>query len=127
MFRNYIVHGDPAKIPAEALECVGQLNGVDLYYRYLPAIFALDDKSETNLIDLAKKLGVDESQFTTCLQQHQQAAKIEASTTEGRTLFGVNGTPGNVIIDNEKGTYTLVAGAYPVEEFVKVIDGILGK
>lgn len=52
-------------------------------------------------------------------------ATLDASTSEGRTLFGVNGTPGNVVIDNEKGTYTLIAGAYPVSEFVKVIDAIL--
>jgi protein-disulfide isomerase len=25
LFRNYIVHGDPAKVPAEAVECAGEL------------------------------------------------------------------------------------------------------
>jgi len=102
MFRNYIVHGEPAKVPAEALECIGELGGVDAYYRSEPMIFALDDKSETNLVSLAKRVGVNESKFTACLKSHKHLAAIEASTSEGRTLFGVNGTPGNVIIDNEK-------------------------
>ena len=125
MFRNYIVHGEPAKVPAEALECVGELGGSDAYYRYIPMVFALDDKSETNLVGLAKRVGVNESKFTACLKSDKHLTAIDDSTSEGRTLFGVNGTPGNVVIDNEKWTYTLVAGAYPVSEFVKVIDGIL--
>jgi protein-disulfide isomerase len=125
MFRNYIVHGDPAKAPAEALECVGELGGSDAYYRFIPMVFALDDKSETNLIGLAKRVGVNEKKLTECLKSDKHLTTVDNSTSEGRTLFGVNGTPGNVVIDNEKGTYTLIAGAYPVSEFVKVVDGIL--
>ena len=102
MFRNYIVHGDPAKIPAEALECVGELGGADAYYRYIPMIFALDDKSEVNLAGLAKRVGVNENKFTACMKSDKHLTTLDNSTTEGRTLFGVNGTPGNVIIDNEK-------------------------
>jgi len=39
----------------------------------------------------------------------------------------VTGTPGNVIIDNQKNTFTLVAGAYPIETFQADINKILGK
>ena len=88
-------------------------------------VFALEDKSEANLAGLATRVGVAEAKFTACMKSDKYLPNLDASSTEGRTLFGVNGTPGNVIIDNEKGTYTLIAGAYPVEEFVKVIDGIL--
>jgi predicted DsbA family dithiol-disulfide isomerase len=44
--------------------------------------------------------------------------------SQGNQLFGVNGTPGNVIIDRETGNYELVSGAYPVEEFVNVINSM---
>jgi protein-disulfide isomerase len=37
-------------------------------------------------------------------------------------LFGVSGTPGNVIVDRENGNYILIAGAYPAEEFVNAIN-----
>jgi predicted DsbA family dithiol-disulfide isomerase len=37
-------------------------------------------------------------------------------------VFGVNGTPGNVIVDTENGNYILVSGAYPVEDFVDAIN-----
>jgi hypothetical protein len=39
----------------------------------------------------------------------------------------VNGTPGNIVVDNQKGTYTLIAGAYPIDTFVAEVNKILGK
>jgi predicted DsbA family dithiol-disulfide isomerase len=41
---------------------------------------------------------------------------------QGNQLFGVNGTPGNVIIDRETGKFELISGAYPVESFVEAIN-----
>ncbi len=43
---------------------------------------------------------------------------------QASALFGVNGTPGNVIIDRETGNYRLVSGAYPVDEFVTAINAM---
>jgi protein-disulfide isomerase len=74
---------------------------------------------------LAKSLGAKEAAFTQCLSSEKYASAVTATTEEGRTLFGVNGTPGNVIVDNQKGTFTLIAGAYPIEEFQKTIDALL--
>jgi predicted DsbA family dithiol-disulfide isomerase len=42
--------------------------------------------------------------------------------SQASSLFGVSGTPGNVIIDKETGNYVLVSGAYPVSEFVNAIN-----
>jgi hypothetical protein len=42
--------------------------------------------------------------------------------TQASTLFGVNWTPGNVIIDRETGKFKLISGAYPVDEFVNAIN-----
>jgi predicted DsbA family dithiol-disulfide isomerase len=41
---------------------------------------------------------------------------------QASSIFGVNGTPGNVIIDRENGNYIVVSGAYPVEDFVNAIN-----
>jgi hypothetical protein len=43
---------------------------------------------------------------------------------QGNKLFGVNGTPGNVIIDRETGKFELISGAYPVETFVETINNM---
>jgi protein-disulfide isomerase len=60
------------------------------------------------------------------LTSAETIATVAAQTQEGNG-FGVTGTPGNVIVDNQKGTFTLLAGAYPSADFEKVINGILGK
>ncbi|MEI7563154.1 MAG: DsbA family protein [bacterium] len=124
VFKHYIVHPGAEKL-AEAAQCVGELAGVKPFYSFIEKVFDLDDKSDTAVLGVAKGLGVKESAFTQCLNQGKYASFVSATTEEGRTLFGVNGTPGNVIVDNQKGTFTLIAGAYPVEEFEKTIDAIL--
>jgi protein-disulfide isomerase len=125
MFKNYIVHGDAAKIVAEAVECAADQGDEETYAKAILAAFAIEDKSQAGLLSIAKALKLDEDNFEDCLEDHKFGASVDSQTMEGRTLFGVNGTPGNVIIDNEKGTRTLIAGAYPVEEFLKVVEGIL--
>jgi protein-disulfide isomerase len=54
----------------------------------------------------------------------ETVAIVNADIQEGQS-FGINGTPGNLIVDNEKGTYTVVAGAYPMEAFEAEITKIL--
>ncbi|MBU1757788.1 thioredoxin domain-containing protein [Patescibacteria group bacterium] len=102
MFRHFIVHGDPAKIVAEAMECAGDQGGAEAYNNAVLAAFAIEDKSQAGLINLAKDLKLNKDEFEDCLENHKFADKVDAQTLEGRSLFGVNGTPGNVIVDNEK-------------------------
>lgn len=58
------------------------------------------------------------------MDSKKNIARFDAETTEGRKL-GVQGTPGTVVINNETGEYELIAGAYPVSEFERVIDKLL--
>jgi thioredoxin-related protein len=37
-------------------------------------------------------------------------------------LFGVSGTPGNVIVDKQTGKFILIPGAYPPEKFIEEIE-----
>jgi protein-disulfide isomerase len=50
---------------------------------------------------------------------------VNAQVQEGQS-FGINGTPGNIVVDNAKGTYVVIAGAYPTEAFEAEITKILG-
>ncbi len=126
IFRNYIVHPD-AKIIAQAAECAGQLWGKNAFFSYIEKGFDLTDTTVNGLVALGTSLGLNKAKFTTCVNSNSFSAKIDAIAGEGNTLFGVTGTPGNVIIDNEKGTYTLIAGAYPIDAFTAVIDKILAE
>ncbi len=124
VFKHYIVHPQAEKL-AEAAQCVGELRGTKAFYSFIAKWFDLADQSNESIISLAKELWAKEASFTQCLNSGKYASAIAATTEEGRTLFGVNGTPGNVVVDNEKGTFTLIAGAYPIEEFQKTIDAML--
>jgi protein-disulfide isomerase len=126
IFRHYIVHPAAEKL-AEAANCVGELAGAKAFYKFLPALFDLADKSDAAILDLAKSMGAKESAFTTCLSSGKHATDIANSSDEGRTLFGISGTPGSVIIDNTTNTFTVIPGAYPLETFTAGIDKILGK
>lgn len=104
--------------------CVGKLAGTDKYYQYIAKWFAAQEYTEASVTELAVSLGVNKSKFTTCLNNPETMAELTASSQEAQ-WFGMNWTPGNLVIDNEKGTYVVIAGAYPMEAFEAEITKIL--
>jgi len=67
----------------------------------------------------AKELKLNESQFTTCLDQGKYASAVNNDVSYGGTL-GVSGTPAFFI--NGK----FLGGAFPYESFKEIIDKELG-
>lgn len=115
-----------APIWAQGAICVGEMAGADKYYAYLAKAFQLNDFTEANVTDIAVSLWVNKAKFATCLTSEKTIARVAAEVKEGNA-FGINGTPGNLVVDNQKGTFTLIAGAYPTETFEAEITKILGK
>jgi len=115
-----------APIWAQGAVCVGKLAGADKFYLYLAKAFAASEFTEANVTDMAVSLGVNKDKFTTCLTSPETIATVNAQVQEGQG-FGINGTPGNLVVDNQKGTSTLIAGAYPAATFEAEINKILGK
>ena len=74
------------------------------------------------LRDIAVNLWTDKTALQTCIDESRYTQAVNDMMTQGNQLFGVNGTPGNVIVDRENGNYILVSGAYPVDEFVNAIN-----
>ena len=74
------------------------------------------------LRDIAVNLGTDKSALQSCIEEWRYTQAVNDMMNEANQLFGVNGTPGNVIVDTQNGNYILVSGAYPVEEFVNAIN-----
>lgn len=64
---------------------------------------------------MAKIAKADDKKLLECMNSGEKKAIVDADTAEGNTL-GVNGTPAFFINGR------LLAGAYPFEEFKKVID-----
>ncbi|MCX6825185.1 MAG: thioredoxin domain-containing protein [candidate division SR1 bacterium] len=115
-----------APIGAQGAVCAGKLGGESKYYAYIDKAFKIEEFTEANVTDIAVGLGLNKSKFATCLTSAETLATVAAQVQEGQG-FGVNGTPGNLVVDNQKGTFTLIAGAYPIETFEAEIAKILGK
>lgn len=115
-----------APIGAQGAVCVGKLAGADKFYAYLAKAFAASEFTEANVTDMAVSLGINKSSFTSCLTSPETIATVNAQVQEGQG-FGINGTPGNLVVDNQKGTSTLIAGAYPIATFEAEVNKILGK
>jgi len=114
-----------APIWSQGAVCAGQLGGADKYYEFMAEAFVLNEFTAENVTAIAKAIGLNTSKFTDCLTSEATIAKVNAQVQEGQS-FGINGTPGNLVVDNQKGTYMLIPGAYPAETFEAEITKILG-
>ncbi|MDD4151913.1 MAG: thioredoxin domain-containing protein [Candidatus Gracilibacteria bacterium] len=116
-----------------AILCAGKVGGVKAYSSYYSYLFKNNSGSNDGegikldqLTPIAKELKIDTKKFQACYDAKDTLSTYQSYTTEG-TKLGVEGTPGTVIINNETGEYTLIAGAFPKADFVKAIDKLLGK
>jgi len=107
-----------AKMGALAAECAGEQGK---YYEYLDKLFENQATlGKDMMINQAKLLKLNESKFKSCLDSEKYKTKVENDIAEGNAS-GVSGTPANFINDK------FLGGAYPYEEFVKIIDAELAK
>jgi predicted DsbA family dithiol-disulfide isomerase len=76
------------------------------------------------LKNIAIELGVNESDLNTCIDEWRYTKAVEDMMNQWAKLFGVSGTPGNVIVDRETGKYEVVPGAYPADTFIEKINAM---
>jgi|GEM_PF-1789385 len=111
--RNYPLpqHAN-AKKEAEAAECASRIGGNSMYWKYSNTIFARSYSGGTgyaltNLVPLAKELGINQGKFATCLNSDQFAGLVKTQTNDA-IAAGVYELPTTFIID-AKGNTKLVA------------------
>ncbi|MEK6914789.1 MAG: DsbA family protein [Nanoarchaeota archaeon] len=115
IYRDYplsSIHPQAQKA-AEAAECAGEQNK---YYQYHDKLFK-DQKALNidNLKKYAKELGLNTNDFNNCLDSNKMESEVQKDLEEGLNL-GIQGTPAFFI--NGKP----LMGAYPFEEFKKIIE-----
>lgn len=109
---------------AEGMECFANWNA-DKYFQYAWAIFAKDinsNWSDSIIFTVNKELWGNESEFKKCVESGKYTQRVSDQMSEWSKLFGVSGTPWNVIINTESGEYILVSWAYPITEFETIIN-----
>lgn len=117
-----------AQKEAEATECVGTLSGNDAFWTYVDKIFERTTSNGTGfaldkLGPLAAEIGVDQTQFQSCLDSNKYEKLVKDQITDGAKA-GVSGTPSTFVI-NSKGESQIVVGAQPIEALKTIIDQYL--
>ena len=105
-----------ARPAAEASECAGEQGK---FWEYTDKLF--DNQSSLNqayLSTAAEQVGLNTSQFESCLSSGKYESKVEADYREGLKL-GVTGTPGSFINGQ------LIPGAVPYEQIESIIESLL--
>lgn len=130
VYRNFPIPSLHAKAQkeAEALECAGSLGGNDAFWKYTDMVYEKTNSNDSldpaELPKIAESVGLNKAKFEECLNSGKMAEKVK-KTSEDAVAAGAQGTPHNVIIFGDQ--KTPIAGAYPIEEFKRIIDPLLKK
>ncbi|AJM91591.1 DsbA family protein [Nitrosopumilus piranensis] len=73
----------------------------------------------------ALELGLDSSEFDSCLESGKHIEEIQNDLNDGR-MYGVSGTPGFFVGNTDIG-FTPITGAQPYSTFQRVIDSQLNR
>lgn len=122
VYRHFPLSFHPnAQRAAEASECAGELGGNDAFWAYGDILF--DQGPAGDLVAYAGELGLDTTEFETCLDEGRYTQKVKDQMAGG-SAGGVSGTPGNIIINNDTGDTRLVSGAQPLANFESAIEAL---
>jgi protein-disulfide isomerase len=118
-----------AQKESEASECVAEIGGNDAFWKFLDGIYEKTTSNGTgfaiaDLAPLAKTVGVDEAKFKACLDSGKYAQKVKDEEEKG-AAGGVDGTPGNFVVNMKSQKSLAVTGAVPFSEFQTAIDQML--
>jgi protein-disulfide isomerase len=107
-----------AQLAAEAAEEVRAQRGDAAFWQYRDLLFEAqgepDALARDNLVEMARKLGVDPVRFEAALDNHTHKARVEGDHAIANAV-GISGTPAFVIND-----YYL-SGAQPLQAFKKLV------
>ena len=108
-----------ARAASEASECVWEQQGDEGFWEFANAMFAGQDSlSSAFYRQTAQQLGVNISQFDTCVSDGKYKEKVDQQHQEGLQA-GVSGTPGSFV------NGVPVRGAVPYSQLKTIIDSQL--
>lgn len=126
IFQHYPLDFHPNAFPgAELLECAGSQNGAEIFYSLIEKSFKEENSSQSFLLENAENLWVNRQSLEECIDNKTFSEKIENQLQTGQEVFGVTGTPWNVLINIETNEYEVISWAYPTESFMEVIDKLV--
>lgn len=127
-FKHYPLPFHPTAMPAaQSAECVAEAGGADKYFTFVEKIFSKGTPSQDVVDAVVKEIGLNAANIKKCADSGKFKARIDAHMSEGSSKFGVNGTPGNVLINTKTGKYEVVSGAQPEANFDAAIGRLMAE
>lgn len=114
-----------AQKQAEASECVFKLSGDANFWTYTDQIYSSTAEVTVDVLKtMAANIGLDKTKFNTCLDSSEMKAIVDADIQSGSNA-GVQGTPGDFLMNLKTGEFTQLQGAMPVAQLNASIDTVL--
>lgn len=118
------LHPD-ARVKSNATECVADLAGETAFWNYLDALFEREDESISNLDDIAVEMGVNQEEFSSCLEDREFDDEVQEEFEDAQRA-GARGTPHSlIVVDGE--FITDIQGALPFDGVKSQIDTIISQ
>ncbi|MFA4930798.1 MAG: thioredoxin domain-containing protein [Patescibacteria group bacterium] len=115
-----------ARHEAEATECAAQLGGNDGFWNYFDRLNEITPGNNgldpATLPEIATYVGLDQTQFTACLDSGKYADLIQQNIDEAMAAGG-QGTPYSVIVTGDQ--RLPLSGALPLDQLQATIDQLL--
>ncbi len=116
---------------AEASQCAAELGGNDSYWKFIDYVFEKTTSNGTGfpldqLPVAAKEAGVNSAKFQNCLASGKYIKFVDDEESNGQAA-GVQGTPGNFVVNLKTQKSQLLSGAQPFESFKSAIDAALNE
>lgn len=126
VYRHFPLSFHPnAQKAAESSECANELGGNNAFWKFTDGVFELDALSADAFVTIAKDIGLDEAKFKSCLDSGKYAQHVQEDMNGG-SQAGVNGTPGNIVVNLKTDENSIISGAVPFASFKTAIDALLG-
>lgn len=113
---------------AEAIECANELGGEDAFWKLTDKIYEVTPSNNgldlETLPSLAASAGLDQVRFKACLDSGKYADLVESDYQSG-IKAGVQGTPGNFLLDTKNNKKISIPGAVPFDSLKSSIDSLL--
>jgi len=120
VFVDFVIHGEPEVVSAEAAHCAQDQGQFWAYYDLLFDNFA-GAYNRQQLDGFAKKLNLDMAAFSQCLDSHKYRDFVTESTQEGRAMgFKIQPT---LLINGQR----IIEGFLPFKDLQPNIEEELNK
>ncbi len=126
VFKDRTIIGPDSVVAAHGASCAVDQG---LFWEYHDTVYANWAGENTgwasldNLRGFAADAGLDEQEWSACMESSVHSERVAASNQDARSL-GVGGTPSFFVIGPD-GNVLNIQGAQPYEQFARVFDGML--